>query len=171
MILDSVKNFFFAISIVGLLISTVSHNAVILNNIEEAETVYSHEALGVIVTCLFAYVCVIIFALFVLGNLNDYLLYRIVNPIGIYQKLRVICILFAVLLSVYTAANMASFYHVVRDFRKETYLLMYGFGFVATFSMTSILSIFAIHPDLLGFRHKKTVDMHNAGLLSRQVYI
>lgn len=85
-----IKNSLFSIATVGVLAASIINSGTIIENIKRAERMLPTPSLEIIMTTLFINVCLMVFALLILGNLNDYILYRIVNLIGAYQKLRVV---------------------------------------------------------------------------------
>lgn len=90
MINETFKNVFFAISNILLLLVSLKQSGYVANHSESAEKLYGGLLFGSVITLLFVNFCLFIFAMFILMNLNDFILKRCLNLIGAHQKLRIV---------------------------------------------------------------------------------
>jgi hypothetical protein len=84
MIHETYRNAFFGIASILMLVASIKHSEYITNNTDVSGEYYSGLSFGILVTCLFANICLGIFSLFILGNLNDFIVKMAVNLIGAY---------------------------------------------------------------------------------------
>lgn len=90
MVNTPLKNTIFCISYIVLLYASILHNNLLIYEYDLSSDVYKFPFIAIIATCLFAYLCLFIFAMLILCNLNDFILNRCLNLIGAFQKLRIV---------------------------------------------------------------------------------
>lgn len=87
---ETTKNGLFGISIILLLISFIVTGKTIVLNLHFAERIYPSPGLSILLVSLMGSLGIAIFGLFILGDLNDFMLKRRVNLIGSEQKLQIV---------------------------------------------------------------------------------
>lgn len=149
MIHEIVKNFMFGIiSLVNLFMS-VRYSSYLIDHYGEVLRFYYSYDFTLVVTCLFVNVCLCIFALFILGNLNDFLHRMSVNLIGAYQKLKVLAVLMMLNTSAFGIGNIHALlgtFSNTKFVKKLTFMIIVQF----VIQVLHILSIYSLHPDLFG---------------------
>lgn len=170
MISETYKNAFFGAVSICLILATIKHSEYITNNIDIAEKYYFGSTFGILVTCLFVNMCLGIFSLFILGNLNDFIEHMSVNLIGAYQKMRVLSILMLLSTFLYSFSNFTCFLHAVilTNLEKK----MASLSLLVTFvQIAHITSMNMIHPDLFGLKLRKDIAAFDRGELSRHAFV
>jgi hypothetical protein len=170
MINETYKNVFFGFSSVFLLFATIKHSEYISNNIQSSEDFYFGFAFSLTITCLFVNICLGIFSLFILGNLNDYIEQMSVNLIGAYQKMRVLAILTVFSLITYSSCNLICFVNSIFITSLEQKML-YVTVIVIVFQVSHLISMYSIHPDLYGLKLNKELKDYDKGELLRSEFI
>lgn len=170
MIHETYRNVLFGAASVLMLLATIKHSEYITSNIDISEEYYSGLSFAVLVTCLFVNICLGIFSLFILGNLNDFIERMSVNLIGAYQKIRVLAILMVLSTIFYLASNLICFFkaYVLTSLEKKMVMISSA---VVIFQLFHVFSAYLIHPDLFGFGWRKEVNMYDQGGYSRNVFV
>lgn len=170
MIHEAYRNVFFGVASISLLVGSIKHSEYISNNIDVSGEYYSGLSFAILVTCLFVNICLCIFSLFILGNLNDFIGRMAVNLIGAYQKIRVLAILMITSTVFYLSSNMICFFkaYVLTSLERK---MVFVSTTVIALQVLHLFSMYLIHPDLLGFGWKKELKEFNQGRYSRSAFV
>lgn len=170
MIDESYGNVFFGLISIFMLLGSIKHSEYISDNVGLSEDYYFSFNIGIIITCLFANICLGIFSLFILGNLCDFIQKMTINLIGARQKLRVLGILIFITFLFYSGSNLVCFFHslVLSSLEKKMAITSLT---VAILQVTTIFSIHLIHPDIFGLVWRKRVSTYDQGEFCRKVYL
>lgn len=170
MINEGYRNAFFGAASIAMLLSSIKHSEYIYNNLSDSLKYYSKINFTVTVTFLFVNICLGIFALFIVGNLNDFFARMSLNLIGSCQKIRVLAILMTISCVCYTGSSSASFISSIFENKTDRYLSLLG-CLVSVSQILHLVSMNCIHPDLFGLKWKKQVKDFDAGRLSREYFL
>ncbi|KAM0681779.1 hypothetical protein GINT2_000296 [Glugoides intestinalis] len=156
MINENHGNLFFGMASVGMLLASIKHSEYISENLALTEEFYFASCFGIVVTCLFVNICLGIFALFVVGNLCDYIQQMAINLIGSRQKLRILAILIAVCFVFYSPTILLCFMRsiVLSSFEKKVVFISF---LVSALQLCTLFSISLIHPDIFGLKWRREV--------------
>ncbi len=163
MLINSIKNAIFSFACIGLIGSSIAFNIIITNNIEIAEKLYFGGNLSLIITSIFANLCLGVFGILILGNLNDFVLYRILNLIGAYQKLKILAILVITNTTLYLISGLYCHLKLLNVYSKNNLLFFTVFVLVFLFESFLLFSINSIHPDLLGLKWMRDLKAYDNG--------
>ena len=139
-----------------MLLGSIKHSEYISDNVKISESYYFSFTIGIIITCLFANICLGIFSLFILGNLCDYIQRMSVNLIGARQKLRILAILLLISFMYYTATNVICFMNAIVILNIEKKMAITSL-IVSMLQVVNIMTINLIHPDVFGIKWIKEV--------------
>lgn len=170
MINETYINVLFGTASIFMLFGSIKHSEYLTNNMDVAEEYYYGMNLGIVITCLFVNVCLGIFSMFILGNLNDFMHKMCINLIGAGQKLRVLAILMLVSMVCYSGVNLASFMHSVYLSQMERKMAVVSMV-VVLLQLFHLLSIHLLHPDVFGLRWIREVKSYDQGHKSRVVFL
>lgn len=169
MINETYRNVLFGVASISMLFGSIKHSEYLTGNIEVAEKYYYGMNLGLVITCLFVNVCLGIFSIFILGNLNDFMHRMCVNLIGAGQKLRVLAILMLASMICYSGVSLACFMHSVYLSQVERKMAVAS-TVVILLQMFHLLSIHLLHPDVFGLKWRREVEEYDKGH-SRVVFL
>lgn len=96
MVKETIKNLFFCFSNIALIAASIRHTDLLTSYPDKAEEIYPTPYFGIVLTCLFVNLILFIFAMLILGNLNDFILHRCLNLIGACQKLKIVSVEFLI---------------------------------------------------------------------------
>jgi len=170
MINENYGNALFGFVGVATLLASIKHSEYISDNVSLSEQYYVGASMGVVITCLFANICLGIFSLFILGNLSDYIQRMTVNLIGARQKLRVLAILVLLSFFFYTSANVICFIRCMRLVGIERKMAFNSLT-VSVLQLVHIFSIHLIHPDVFGFKLRSDLNEFDQCKKSKVYYI
>lgn len=170
MLNETYKNVLFGVATIVMLLSSIKHSKYITEDLIQAEEYYHGFKFGIVITCLFANVCLGIFSFFILGNLNDFIHKMCVNLIGASQKLRVLGILMLLSLGFYSACNF-SCYMVRSDISKIGLRLAITSFIVTLAQCCHIITIHLLHPDLFCLGWAKRTREYDKSSAQRIVFI
>lgn len=170
MISETYRNVFFGAASISLLLAAIKHSEYISNNIDIAEEYYFGITFVIVATCLFLNICLAIFSLFILGNLNDFIERMSLNLIGAYQKMRVLAILSVLSFIFFSFSSSICFYNAIFLNSLERKMIIVSV-LVTVLQLIHILSMNAIHPDLFLFKWRKELKDFDNGDFARNSFI
>lgn len=170
MLHEAFKNFLFGITSFIMIISSVEHSLYIVDNFDEAYEYYFLYGLTIVITCLFVNVCLGIFSLFILGNLNDFLHKMCVNLVGAQQKLKILAILMVINCLFFLISNVLSFLYSIKTSSFIEQIIFVGIV-VFIMQVLHIISIESLHPDLFGKKWRKRLETYENKTNNRTVII
>lgn len=170
MINETYRNVLFGTVSIVMLFGSIKHSEYLTGNMDIAEKYYYGMNLGLVITCLFANVCLGIFSIFILGNLNDFMHRMCVNLIGAGQKLRVLAILMLISMALYSAVNFTCLMHSVHLSQIERKMVTIS-AIVVLLQLLHLLSIYLLHSDVFGLKWMGEVQDYDKGRKSRVVFL
>ncbi len=156
MINENHGNVFFGMASVGMLLASIKHSEYISENLVLTDKFYFASCFGIVVTCLFVNICLGIFALFVVGNLCDYIQQMAINLIGPRQKLRILAILLSICFFFYSSTITFCFMRSIVLSSFERKIVFIGF-LVSALQLCTLFSISLIHPDVFGLKLRREI--------------
>lgn len=170
MINENYGNVVFGLASLSMLLGSIKHSEYISDNVELSEQYYFGINIGIVITCLFANICLGIFALFILGNLCDFVQRMTVNLIGARQKLRVLAILVFASFVFYSGSNAVCFAHSVVLSSIERKMAINSL-IVSVLQLACILAVHMVHPDVFGLGWVREVRRHDRGEKIKVAYL
>lgn len=152
---------------VGMLLASIKHSEYIYANLLLAEEFYFASCFGIVITCLFVNICLGIFALFIVGNLCDYIQQMAINLIGARQKLRILAILLALCFVFYSSTISFCFMRsvVLSSFERKIAFISF---LVSALQLSTLFAISLIHPDIFGLKWRREIREYRK---ARTVYL
>lgn len=170
MINETYKNVLFGIASMSMMLASIAHSKSIADNLQMAEEYYFLFNFGVVITCLFANICLGIFSFFILGNLNDFIHKMCLNLVGACQKLRVLAFLMVINTSIYIFSNLLCFFHSLCLSNIEKNMAQIS-AINVILQTLHIYSIHLLHPDILGIKWLRKIKEYDRGNHSNYYYL
>ncbi|ELA41011.1 uncharacterized protein VICG_01970 [Vittaforma corneae ATCC 50505] len=170
MINENYGNVIFGLASISMLLGSIKHSEYISDNVELSEQYYFSFNIGIVITCLFANICLGIFALFILGNLCDFIQKMTVNLIGARQKLRVLAVLIFISFVFYSGSNTVCFMKSFVLSAVERKMAINSL-IVSILQLVNMVAIHMVHPDVFGLKWIKEVREYDRNEKLKVTYL
>ncbi|KAI4291494.1 hypothetical protein PAPHI01_0768 [Pancytospora philotis] len=151
----TLKNAVYGIANIVFIFLCIRHSICISKDTDAAGRIYPGNSFAYIITSLFINLCLVLFGLLILMNLNDFLLRRLLNLIGAYRKLRIYAFLLFVNLCFYGSINGYCFAQLLPRLSGYQAEMLLWSCCVTLSALLLLTAIYSIHPDLLGARARR----------------